>query len=66
MNKDKLINGLNAIQNGRDAGKYHDELELAIAVIMNATDDAIADAWLEIREDAADEIVESADKTNPA
>ena len=50
MNKDKLLEALNGIQNGRDAGGYHDELETVIGVIMNATDEAIATAWQEIKE----------------
>ena len=49
MNKDKLVEALNAIQNGRDAGEYHDELETVIGLIMNATDEAITEAWEELK-----------------
>ena len=52
MNKDKLLEALNGIQNGRDAGYYHDELETVIGVVMNVSDEAIAAAWDEIHEDA--------------
>ena len=51
MNKDRLLEALNGIQNGRDAGAFHDELETVIGVIMNTTDEAIAAAWQEIKED---------------
>ena len=51
MNKDKLVNALNAIQNGRDAGEFHDELETVIGLVMNTTDEAIAAAWEEISSD---------------
>ena len=42
MNKDKILNAANAIQNGTDAGTYHDELEVIIGLIMNASDEDIA------------------------
>ena len=42
MNKDKILNAANAIQNGTDAGIYHDELEVIIGLIMNASDEDIA------------------------
>ena len=48
MDKDKLVNAANAIYNGAEAGAYHDEIETIIALIMNASDEAIAAAWQEI------------------
>jgi len=38
----KSLNAANAIQNGTDAGAYHDELEVIIGLIMNASDEDIA------------------------
>ena len=51
MNKDKLVEALNAIQNGRGAGQYHDELETVIGLVMNASDEDITAAWEEISKD---------------
>ena len=51
LNKDKLVNALNAIQNGRDAGEYHDEIETIITLVMNATDEAIVVAWKDLKND---------------
>ena len=51
MDKDKLVNAANDIYNGADVGKYHDEIETIIALIMNASDEAIAAAWDEISND---------------
>ncbi len=45
MDKDKILEALNAIQNGAAAGGYHDEMETVIAVIVNAKDEDIAAAW---------------------
>jgi len=42
VNKDKILNAANAIQNGTDAGAYHDELEVIIGLIVNASDENIA------------------------
>jgi hypothetical protein len=55
MDKDKIVNALNAIQNGADIGGYHDELEVIFCLIMNATDADIAAAIQEIHEDAEGE-----------
>lgn len=52
MDKDRLLEALNGIQNGRDAEGYYDELETVIGIIMNTTDEAITAAWDEIHEDA--------------
>jgi len=48
MDKDKLLEALNDIQNGCDGGGYHDELETVMGIIMDVTDEAIAAAWEEI------------------
>ena len=51
MNKDKLVNALNAIQNGRDVGEFHDELETITGLVMNASDEDIAAAWEDLKSD---------------
>ncbi|MDD4474288.1 MAG: hypothetical protein PHV95_00655 [Eubacteriales bacterium] len=51
MDKDKILNALNAIQNGTDAGVFHDELEVAIGILMETSDEVIAAVILEIHED---------------
>lgn len=51
MNKDKILNAANAIQNGADAGAYHDELEVIIGLIMEASDETIAAVVLDISTD---------------
>ena len=51
MDKDKILNALNAIQNGTDAGAFHDELEVAIGILMETSDEVIAAVILEIHED---------------
>ena len=52
MTKDKLVEALNAIQNGRDAGYFHDELETLISLVVNVSDEAITAAWDELKADA--------------
>lgn len=42
VNKDRILNAANAMQNGANAGAYHDELEVIIGLIMGASDEAIA------------------------
>lgn len=51
MDKDKLVNALNAIHNGNDAGQFHDELKTIITLVMDASDEAIADAWDDLKRD---------------
>ena len=51
MDKDRLVNALNAIQNGSDVGAYHDELETITGLVMNATDEAITAAWEDLKND---------------
>jgi hypothetical protein len=55
MTKDEVINALNAIQGGADAGGYYDELELAIGVLMDTSEDKIKAAYDEIHEVAKTE-----------
>ena len=52
MNKDKVLNAANAIQNGADSGAYYDEIEIMIGLIMNASQDDIAEIWQEISTNA--------------
>ena len=53
MDKDKIVNALNAIQNGQsDGGEYHDELEVAIGVLMETSEETIAAVVQDIHEDA--------------
>ena len=52
MDKDKLLAGLNAIQNGdREAGAYHDELETLITLVINVRDEDIDAAWEDFHTD---------------
>jgi hypothetical protein len=51
MDKDTIVNALNAIQNGASAAKYYDEMEVVIGLVMNATDADIAAVVAEIHED---------------
>ena len=60
LDKDKIVNALNAIQNGKsDGGEHHDELEVAIGVLMETSDERIAAVVQDIHEDA-----DSADANN--
>jgi len=52
LDKDKLVNAANDIYNGADVGKYHDEIETIIALIMHSSNEDIAAAWDEISNDA--------------
>ena len=52
MNKDKIVNALNAIQNGDNGSGYHDELEVAIGILMETSEETIAAVVQEIHEDA--------------
>ncbi|MDR1565058.1 MAG: hypothetical protein LBS74_08890 [Oscillospiraceae bacterium] len=51
MDKDKIVNALNAIQSGEDSGKFHDELEVAISVLMETSEEVIAAVVRDIHED---------------
>ena len=52
MNKDRILEAANAIQNGNDGGGYHDELEVIIGLILNATDEDIAAIIQDIHDDS--------------
>jgi hypothetical protein len=53
IDKDKIVNALNAIQSGQsDGGEYHDELEVAIGVMMETSEEKIAAVVQDIHEDA--------------
>ncbi len=51
MDKDRILNAANAIQNGEDAGRFNDELEVIIGLIMEASEETIAAVVREISED---------------
>lgn len=51
MDKDKLLAALNELQNGEDAGKFHDELETLITIVVNASDEVITAAWEDLSTD---------------
>jgi hypothetical protein len=42
VDKDQILNAANAIQNGEDACAFHDELEVIIGLIMEASEETIA------------------------
>ena len=52
MNKDKILNALNAIQNGSDAGEFHDELEAVIGILMETSEETIAAVIQDIHDDS--------------
>jgi hypothetical protein len=55
VTKDRLVEALNAIQNGRDAGEFHDELETIIGIMLDrVSQDDIDMAYAELREDTAE------------
>ncbi len=45
MDKEKLLAALNTIQDGEAAGRFHDELETLITIVLNAPEKTIEDAW---------------------
>jgi hypothetical protein len=55
LDKDKIVNALNAIQNGQAPGNFHDEIEVALGVLMETSEDLIAKVVEEIHEDADSE-----------
>jgi hypothetical protein len=54
LDKDSIVNALNAIQNGKDAGFYHDQLEVVIGVLMETSEETIAAVIKDIHEDTDD------------
>ena len=55
LDKDKIVNALNAIQNGADGTAFHDELEATIGVLMEVGEDLIAKVVEDIHEDCDSE-----------
>ena len=51
LNKDELIEALNAIKNGHNIQNYHAELNTIICIIMNTSERKIRDTWNEIKTD---------------
>ena len=51
MDKEKILAALNAMQNGEGAGRFHDEIETLITLVVNATDEHIAAAWEDFHTD---------------
>jgi hypothetical protein len=51
LDKDKVVNALNAIQAGQDSGVFHDELSVAIGVLMETGEDLIAKVVRDIHND---------------
>jgi hypothetical protein len=51
LDKDKLLEALNKIQNGEDAGGFYDELETLTAIVVDISDDVVAAAWKDISTD---------------
>jgi len=50
MTKEQLINAINAMQDGKDKGYYHDELSALLSIVNSATDSDIAKAWSDVSE----------------
>ncbi|MDR2044244.1 MAG: hypothetical protein LBQ15_07735 [Clostridium sp.] len=42
MDKDSIVNALEAIQGGANAAAYHDALEVALGVLMETSEEMIA------------------------
>ncbi|OGO91717.1 MAG: hypothetical protein A2Y17_13210 [Clostridiales bacterium GWF2_38_85] len=55
MDKDTIVNALNAILNGADSSGYHDELEVTLGVLMETSEEVIAAVVRDIQEDAESE-----------
>ena len=51
MKKEQLLAALNAMQNGEDAGKFHDELEMSFALVTNVSDEDVYNAWKFLRDE---------------
>jgi hypothetical protein len=52
VDKDRILEAANAIQNGMDAGAYYDELEVIIGLIMEASEETIAAVVRDISTDS--------------
>ena len=55
MDKDTIVNALNAILNGADSSGYHDELEVTLGVLMETSEEVIAAVVRDIQEDVESE-----------
>jgi len=55
VNKDKILDALNAIQNGSDAGEFHDELEAVIGILIETSEETIAAVVQDIHGDNANQ-----------
>ena len=55
MDKDTIVNALNAILNGADSSVYHDELEVTLGVLMETSEEVIAAVVRDIQEDVESE-----------
>ena len=51
MDKDKLLAALNEMQNGKEAGHFHDEIETLITIVVNISDEDVAAAWEDLSTD---------------
>ena len=46
MDKDKLVAALTAMQDGtKEAGHFHNEIEILITLVINAKEEDITAAW---------------------
>ena len=57
MDKDKLVAALTAMQDGtKEAGHFHNEIEILITLVINAKEEDITAAWEDfITDDIGDE-----------
>jgi hypothetical protein len=51
LDKDAVANALNAIQNGQAPGNFYDEIEVALGVLMETSEEVIAKVVEDIHED---------------
>ena len=50
MNKQQLVDAINAMLDGEDKGFFHDELSTLLSIVNSATDSDIAKAWSDASE----------------
>lgn len=56
MTKDRLVEVMGKINDGEDAGYFHDEIETVIGVLLNSVSQEDVDkAYAEIRDDSTEE-----------
>ena len=51
MNKEKLQDAINAMQDGASTGLYNDELATLLSLVNKAADADIAAAWSDVRDE---------------